>query len=328
MENKYFKFLNSNLYKPLERRTIIDKDNLGCEALYDLEGNFLISSNEKVLVKDCDYLSEVLIGKLELVICGGGHVGQAVYKLALFLGMNVTIIEDREEYCNKEIYPKATLKIGKYDEIISSMDLAHSAIVVATRGHKHDKTCVSAALPKSYKYLGMIGSKSKVAKTIELITKDINDNKINATIEKLNKIYSPIGLNINAQTPEEIAVSILAEVLSVTKANKKEIQMKLSDVEKVASLDEPFVVARIIEKRGSAPREVGSYLAITKNGSLIGTVGGGAVEAVVIQNCKKILLDDTQTAALFEHDLSNDNASNLGMICGGNVKIIINKFIS
>ncbi|MBK5200134.1 MAG: XdhC family protein [Spirochaetaceae bacterium] len=328
MNSKYFKFLNENLSRPLERRTIIEKENLGCEALYDIEGNFLISSTENVQITDGNYLSEILVGKMELVVCGGGHVGQAVYSLALFLGMNVTIIEDREEYCNKELYPTANLKIGKYDEVLSSMDLAHSAIVVATRGHKFDRTCVATALPKPYKYLGMIGSKGKVAKTMELLKNDINNKIIDSTVEKLNKIYSPIGLDINAQTPEEIAVSILAEVLRVTKANKREIQMKLSDLEKVANLEEPFVVARIIDKKGSAPREVGSYLAISKKENLIGTVGGGAVEAVVIINCNKMLMNDTKTSALFEHDLSNENASNLGMICGGTVKIILNKFIS
>jgi xanthine dehydrogenase accessory factor len=328
MENRYFKFIKENLSSPLERRTIIEGDNLGCEALYDMDGNFLISSNNDVKISNGEYLSEILVGKFELIICGGGHVGQAIYKLALFLGMSVTIIEDREEYCNRELYPEATLKIGKYDEVLSSINLTHSAIVVATRGHKFDRTCVSAVLPKTYKYLGMIGSKGKVAKTMDLISEDIKNNKIDSTVEKLNKIYSPIGLNINAQTPEEIAVSILAEVLSVTKANKREIQMKISDVEKVSKLDKPFVVARIIEKRGSAPREVGSYLVVADEEPLIGTVGGGAVEAVVIHNCKKILKDDTKTSALFEHDLSNQNASNLGMICGGNVKVIFNKFNS
>jgi xanthine dehydrogenase accessory factor len=208
------------------------------------------------------------------------------------------------------------------------MELSHAAIVVATRGHKFDKSCVSAILPKQYKYLGMIGSKSKVSTTLELLGKDIENNVIDCNIEKLSNINSPIGLDIKAQTPEEIAVSIIAEIIKVTKADKKQIQMKVSDIEKISNIKGPFVVARIIEKKGSAPREVGSFLAVLSDGSLIGTVGGGAVEALVIHDCNKLLNDDNKQSALYHHDLSNESASNLGMICGGNVKIILNKFTS
>jgi xanthine dehydrogenase accessory factor len=328
MKNKYFNSMLENLPKGLERRTAITGKNLGCEAIYDLGGNFVSSSDEGIKIDDCEYMSEIISGKLELVICGGGHVGHAVYELGLFLGMNVTIVEDREEFCNKDLYPKATLKIGKYDEVLDGMELSHSAIVVATRGHKFDRTCVQAILPKRYRYLGMIGSSGKVATTRGLLSDDIESGKIDAKIEKLETLHAPIGLDINAQTPEEIAVSILSEIIKVTKSDKKQVQIKVSDLEKLLKTDEPFVVARIIEKKGSAPREVGSFLAILSDGSMIGTVGGGAMEAVVIHDCKKLLKNENQTSAIFEHDLSNKNARNLGMICGGDEKVILHKFIS
>jgi xanthine dehydrogenase accessory factor len=327
MKNSYFEYMFNNISKGLERRTNIENKNLGAEALYDLEGNFLISTDKDIKISDGPYLSEFLSGKMELVICGGGHVGLAVYTLGTFLGWHVSIVEDREEYCSKEKYPKATRLVGKYSEILSNMELSHAAIVVATRGHKFDKSCVEAILPKKYKYLGMIGSSSKVSKTMELLGNEIKNGSINCDIEKLSKINSPIGLDIKAQTPEEIAISIIAEIIKVTKADKKQIQMKVSDIEKLSTQDSPFVVARIIEKKGSAPREVGSFLAILSDGSLIGTVGGGAVEAVVIHNCKKLLSDSTKNSELYHHDLSNESASNLGMICGGNVKVILKKFI-
>jgi xanthine dehydrogenase accessory factor len=328
MKNKYFKYMFDNLSKGLERRTIIENDNLGVEALYDMQGNFLISTNKDVQVSDKPYLSEVLSGKLELVVCGGGHVGLAVYKLGIFLGWNVSIVEDRMEYCTEQMYPEATRLVGKYSEILSGLELSHAAIVVATRGHKFDKSCVAALLPKQYKYLGMIGSKSKVSKTMELLGDDIKNNIIDCNIEKLSEINSPIGLEIKAQTPEEIAVSIIAEIIKITKADKKQIQMKVNDIENLSNTEKPFVVARIIEKQGSAPREVGSFLAVLSDGTLIGTVGGGAVEALVINDCKKLLNDSNNQSAICHHDLSNESASNLGMICGGNVKLILNKFTS
>lgn len=326
MNNKYFECMLNNISKGIERRTSLEENTMGIESLYDLQGNFLISSNHDIKINNEPYISEILSGKLELVICGGGHVGHAVYELGLFLGWNVTIVEDREEYCSKEMYPNATRLIGKYSNILSNMELSHAAIVVATRGHKFDKSCVSAILPKSYKYLGMIGSKTKVAATMDLLKKEITDGEIKCNISKLSQICSPIGLDIKAQTPEEIAVSIISEIIKITKSDKKQIQMKVKDIEELSKQEQSFVVARIIEKRGSAPREVGSFLAILNDGTLIGTVGGGAVEATVIHNCKKLLTNPSKDCEIFYHDLSNEKASNLGMICGGNVKVLIKKF--
>ena len=142
----------------------------------------------------------------------------------------------------------------------------------------------------------------------------------------LNDIYSPIGLDINAQTPEEIAISIVSEIIKVTKGSKKQIELDVPLLKKLANADDEFVVARIIEKKGSAPREEGSFLAVFKNGDIQGTVGGGAVEAQVIEDCKSMLLDKNKKTQLYYHNLSNTKASQLGMICGGNVKVLIKKF--
>ncbi len=326
--NKYFNSLIKNLDKPLERRTRVDGSNLGNEAIYDCDNN-LIAKNTEDDLRSGDYLSETISTKLELILCGGGHIGFALYNIAQMLDWNVTIIEDRIEYCNKDKYPNANLIIGKYEEEISKLDLTNSAIIIATRGHKFDKSCLeSALLQKKYRYLGMIGSKSKVFSTKNSILEKINNNEINVTEKELNSIYSPIGLDINAQTPEEIAIAIIAEIIKVTKKNRNQIILDQRLLENIAKENDTFVVARIIEKHGSAPREQGSFLVVYSDGRIEGTVGGGAVEYRVIEDSKKLLHSENNKTQLFYHDLSNSKASELGMICGGNVKILITKFTS
>ncbi len=325
--NKYFTTILNNLNNTVERRTRLDDLNLGAEAIYDLNNN-LLAFNTLDKISSGEYLSEKLGGKLEVVMCGGGHIGQAIYNLAFLLGWKITIIEDRSDFCTPDKYPEATLLLGEYNEEISKLDLSNVAIIIATRGHKHDKTCLEAALVKKCRYIGMIGSKTKVQTTKNAIYSAIEKNQINIDKATLEGIYSPIGIDINAQTPEEIAISIVAEIIQVTKRIKKQIQIDVSLLKRIASEKDSFIVARIVEKKGSAPREQGSFLAIFNNGDIMGTVGGGAVESRVIEDGKKMLKSSDKKAQLFCHNLSNTKASQLGMICGGNVKVLITKFIS
>lgn len=325
--NNYFTTILNNLNSTIERRTRLDKENLGNEAIYDIN-NKLLEANSSDLIDSGEYLSERLAGKLEIVMCGGGHVGLAVYNLAILLDWKVTIIEDRSDFCTPEKYPNANLILGNYSEEISKLDLSNAAIIIATRGHKHDKSCLEAAIVKKSRYIGMIGSRSKVAITKKAILDEIDEGTLPITKDELDSIYSPIGLEINAQTPEEIAVSIVAQIIKVTKGVKKQIELDVNLLRRLANEKEPFVVARIVEKRGSAPREQGSFLAVFSNGEVQGTVGGGAVEARVIEDSKKLLLTNNKKSQLFYHNLSNTKASELGMICGGNVKVLITKFTS
>lgn len=325
--NKYFNNILENLNKTIERRTRLDEENLGNEAIYD-NNQKLIISNTADEIKDGEYLSEILGGKLEVVMCGGGHIGNAVYQLSQLLDWKITIIEDREEFCNVEKYPMANLILGEYSKELLNLDLSNAAIIIATRGHKFDKACLESALSKKNRYVGMIGSKSKVSVTKNSIKEEIMNKQLLIDESLLNDIYSPIGLDINAQTPEEIAISIVSEIIKVTKGSKKQIELDVPLLKKLANADDEFVVARIIEKKGSAPREEGSFLAVFKNGDIQGTVGGGAVEAQVIEDCKSMLLDKNKKTQLYYHNLSNTKASQLGMICGGNVKVLITKFTS
>lgn len=152
-----------------------------------------------------------------LLIAGAGHVGKALCEMASILGFEVTIIDDREEWANMDRFPEGTKVLVKkdmakvFDDIETSSD---TFIVVATRGHEYDKEALLSALKNKVSYIGMIGSTKKVSEIFQqLIDKGV-------ARELLRNIYSPIGLDIGAETPEEIAVSILAEILKVRNNTK------------------------------------------------------------------------------------------------------------
>lgn len=154
------------------------------------------------------YVEPILPDPLVLLI-GGGHVGRAVVHLAKWLGFRVAVSDDRIEFCNKEANPDA-------DEFypVLMQDLpkninfnSQTYIILTTRGASVDIDGLPALLDHPFAYLGVIGSKRRWAVTQKaLIEKGVS-------VEKLAKVHSPIGLELKAETPEEIAVSIMAEVL-------------------------------------------------------------------------------------------------------------------
>lgn len=154
---------------------------------------------------------EVLGREEELVIFGAGHVGAAVAKLGAFAGFKVTVWDEREEFANPDNIPCARTVACPIDEIfdngISFNDKNY--IVIVTRGHKLDAEVAAISDGMNGAYFGMIGSRSKVA----AVRKDLLARGVSAA--HLDRICQPIGLPLRAETPEEIAVSIIAEILAV-----------------------------------------------------------------------------------------------------------------
>lgn len=146
-----------------------------------------------------------------LIIVGGGHVGEKVLELATFLGFKCTVVDDREEYKNKESLQKAhEIIIAPYENAIDQVKITDETyIVIATKGHMGDFEFVKSALQTNAKYVGLIGSKVKHV----FIKKSLKEEGFSD--EQISKIYGPIGLDISNQLPEEIAVSIMSEILLI-----------------------------------------------------------------------------------------------------------------
>jgi len=147
----------------------------------------------------------------ELYVVGAGHVGFHLARLAHEVGFRVHVIDDREKFANAERFPNAMEVVA--DDIpawISRTDLPpHAYVVIVTRGHTNDLEALRALAPRDLRYLGLIGSRAKVARIYDQLVAD------QVSPERLRNVHAPIGLDIGAVTPQEIAVSILAELVAV-----------------------------------------------------------------------------------------------------------------
>ena len=264
---------------------------------------------------DIEISIEQLISKPSLIICGGGHIALSLASMAKMLDFNTTVIDDREEFANKERFPAVdNIICDSFTNALENIDFnKNSYFVVVTRGHRADQECVEKILKNEFRYLGMIGSKAKVANSIrQLLEKGYNT-------EDINKVNAPIGINIGAKTPAEIAVSIMAQI----------IQEKNND--NVSSIDEEIlkeivcdkdgkVLVSILDKRGSSPRGIDAKMLVMEDGTFTGTIGGGSVENAVYE--KAIELIKEKSSHIETYDLSNTVAAKLGMECGGTIKVL------
>lgn len=150
-----------------------------------------------------------LPGAQRLIIVGAGHVGQALADLGAMLGYHVIVIDDRAAFANRERFPNAAEIIVKpFEKAIDSLKLDRNSYVVAvTRGHAFDEMALRTTLKQKPGYVGMIGSKRRVRATLDRIEAEGVERSI------LEQVHAPIGLDIGAETPEEIAVSIMAEII-------------------------------------------------------------------------------------------------------------------
>jgi xanthine dehydrogenase accessory factor len=154
---------------------------------------------------------EPITGAPLITVVGGGHVGQAIAAVAKQAGFRVAVVDDRSEVITSERFPTADVRLVGGVELLGgalAMDRS-SFVVVVTRGHRFDKEWVRAVVDLRPAYIGMIGSAEKVARTFD----DLEREGVPRSV--LDGIHAPIGLDIGAETPDEIAVSVVAEIIAV-----------------------------------------------------------------------------------------------------------------
>jgi xanthine dehydrogenase accessory factor len=147
----------------------------------------------------------------ELFVIGAGHVGLHLARLAQEVGFRVHVVDDREKFANRERFPLAAeVIVEDIPAWIARTNLPpHAYAVIVTRGHTNDLEALRALAPRELRYLGLIGSRAKVSRIYEQLVED------RMSAEALKHVHAPIGLDIGAVTPQEIAVSILAELIAV-----------------------------------------------------------------------------------------------------------------
>ncbi len=144
-----------------------------------------------------------------LLIIGGGHIGKALAVIGDLCAFSVEIVDDRPEYANAERFPEADrITRGRFDEVLADYPIdKNTYIVCVTRGHRHDEMSLRAVVGSPAAYVGMIGSRRRVRAVLQHLLDEGIDS------ESVGRVHTPIGLDIGAETPEEIAVSIMAEII-------------------------------------------------------------------------------------------------------------------
>jgi xanthine dehydrogenase accessory factor len=249
-----------------------------------------------------------------LIIFGGGHVGAALCRAAAQLDFEIIVIDDRPSFATQKAHPQAHQVICESYERAFNLLTPSAAdyIVIVTRGHQHDRLCLEKSLEREAAYVGMIGSRHRVAAQL----KDMTANGFSAA--DLEKVHSPIGLSIGAITESEIAISILAEVIGVRRAgnsNEAAAVVVLQQLMRIEQEQERAVLVTMISSKGSTPRKTGSQMIVYPDGLLTGTIGGGCSEAEARREA--LLCFDQEKSGRVKLRLTADAAAEEGMACGG-----------
>jgi xanthine dehydrogenase accessory factor len=151
-----------------------------------------------------------------LYVFGAGHIAWSLYKVARIAGFEIVVVDDRETYANRERFPEARdVYADEYEQVMAQLAPTESSyIVIVTRGHRDDMRVLRWAAETPARYIGMIGSQRKVI----AIYKELEKEGVAA--EKLARVYAPVGIDIGAITPEEIAVAIVAELIAIRRGSE------------------------------------------------------------------------------------------------------------
>lgn len=262
---------------------------------------------------------ERISGTRKLTVCGAGHVALCLIRLGVMLGYEVTVLEDREEYARKAREAGARrVDCRPFGEALAGIPGdAGTAFVIMTREHEHDMECLRAILKKPFAYAGMMGSRYRTEQVRRQMLEEGYDG------ETVGRVHMPIGLSIGSRTPEEIAVSVAAELIAVMNgADGNEgfppgMTEELAETER--SPERKGVLALITEKKGEAPRRPGTKMLIREDGSFLGTVGGGYAEAVILKAAREMLAEaERPKSRLIRVSMTKGK-----MACGGEIAVLL-----
>ena len=166
--------------------------------------------------RDAGVFYDLLVPVEKLVILGAGHVGHALALAAAPLGFQITVVDDRADLLSPDRFPAEVARIhGEFDQLIAELPLDTSTyIVIVTRNHSLDLTCVRAVLPRESRYVGVMGS----ARKTRMMVKQLHQEGFDPV--RIDALFTPVGMHIDAETPAELAISILAEIVAVRHDSK------------------------------------------------------------------------------------------------------------
>ena len=297
----------------------------GVSPVTDLKGRCFA---RVTMAQDAERITvrEPVLPQERLIVLGGGHIALPVCQFGAACGFTVCVVDDRPDFANRSRFPDAAQVIcDSFENGIRKLSVTpFDYVVVITRGHRHDADCLRALLPGTMPaYLGMIGSRRRTKGLLEMLAEEGFDE------ERPGRICTPIGLNIGAITPAEIAVSILSEVIAYKRLPEhgdakrccNDSDVELSTLRYLAENREPKAIVTVIETKGSTPRGAGAKMAVSPLGKVTGSIGGGCSEAAVIQDAVRII--GTGRYQIVDIDLTGEVAESDGMVCGGTMRVLV-----
>lgn len=263
-----------------------------------------------------------------LILLGGGHIALQLCPLAARLGFSVTVVDDRAEYASPERFPEAeTALCGDFSRTIETLNPGEGDYVaIMTRGHRSDGDCLRALLrlPAFPGYVGMVASRSRGADLLKQLRGEGFDPA------RLERIHTPIGLDINALTVPEIAVSIAAELVQVRRAGTPRrgqgTTLTQTEVEKrilefAVEDPEPKALVVVLETHGSTPVKSGAMLAVDRSLRSVGTIGGGCGESVCLRKARGLI--GTGEQKLLRLSMDGKDVHGQDMSCGGEMLVLL-----
>ena len=258
----------------------------------------------------------------QLAVCGGGHVAAALVKQAKLLGMPVLAIDDREEFAQQLRAAGAdTVLCAPFAQALQDVPGgAETYFVVVTRAHAFDLDCLTRILQKPAAYVGMMGSRGRAA----LVRRQLLENGLDN--QRIDALCAPIGLAIGAQTAAEIALSILAQIVQVKNARPQTEGYPVALLDAMVQAEKaqtPAVLATIIARHGSTPRDVGAKMLVLPDGSTVGSVGGGIMEHYTVQAAQKLLAQAAPALQCLQLSADGKNEDAAVAACGGSMELLL-----
>lgn len=259
-----------------------------------------------------------------LVLLGGGHVSLALYEAARRVDFAVTVADDRPAFASYARFPEAREVVcDSFESALPRLNIgAGDFVCVLTRGHRDDVTCVRYLLQGNEpRYLGMIGSRRRVKGLFDMLTEEGYDR------ERIGRIHAPIGLPIGAVTPQEIAVSIAAELIAArhaAPAGEGVLPQQNTDLDALRFLGDdsrPAALLLVLATRGSTPVKGGALMGTDRLGNSAGTIGGGCGENQAVLAARRLI--GTGESRVVTVDMTSDVAAMEGMVCGGTMDVLI-----
>ena len=265
---------------------------------------------------------EVIENVPELIVCGAGHVGLACIKAGKLIEMKVTCYEDRPEFA--EMAREAGADVVIEGNVAENLRLLKGGedvyIVTMMRAHALDQMNLEVLLPLESAYIGMLGSDKKV----NAIKGNLDAKGFDLSL--FDKLNTPIGLDINAQTPEEIAIAIIGQIIQAKNAETQHGKAMTEELlEAVIGSKSPSILATLVRKKDASPRDPGTKMVINPDGSKVGTIGGGLAEAETIKLAVELMADPefrTCVRTVGEGKIKEELS---GMVCSGVIDVLFER---